>query len=58
MGALPGFWNNDHVNIFHKYRIFVAIAVNLLRSGCESWALEESSLDRLDLSFTDQSTEL
>ena len=30
MGALSGFWNNDHVNMFHKYKIFMAVPVNLL----------------------------
>lgn len=49
MGALSGFWNNDHVDMFIKYRIFMAIPVTLLLWGCESWALKESSLNRLDV---------
>merc|ERR1712115_772112 len=49
MGALSGFWNNDYVDMFHKYRIFMAIPVNMLLWGCESWALKESSLSSLDI---------
>ena len=49
MGALSNYWNNDHVDMFFKYRIFMAIPVNLLLWGCESWALKESSLNRLDV---------
>ena len=49
MGALSGFWNNDHGDMFHKYRIFMAIPVNLLLWGCESWALKEASLNKLDV---------
>ena len=41
MRALSGFWNNDHVDMFHKYRVFMAIPVNLLLWGCESWTLKD-----------------
>ena len=49
MGALSGFWNNDHIDLFHKYKILMAVPVNLLLWGCESWDLKESSLGRLDV---------
>ena len=51
MRASSGFWNNDQVDMFHKYRICMTILENLLLSECESWALKESSLDKLDIFF-------
>ena len=44
MGALNHFFGRNEVNIYSKYLIFMAIPINLLLWGCESWAL------RVDLS--------
>ena len=39
MGALKFFWDSDEVDIQSKYLIYMAIPMNLLTWGCESWAL-------------------
>lgn len=49
MGSFSIYWNTSHVHMFYKYIIFMAISVNLLLWGCESRALNESSLNRLDV---------
>ena len=46
VGATSGFWNSDHVTMFHKYRIFMAIQVNLILWVFESYDLKEPSLNR------------
>ena len=46
VGAISGFWNSDHVTMFHKYRIFMAIQVNLILWVFESYDLKEPSLNR------------
>ena len=48
MGALTNYWNNPHVDLFYKYQIFMMIPLNLLLWGCESWALKEANLNKLD----------
>ena len=39
MGALNCFWDSDHVDIGAKVLIYLAIPVNLLLWGYQSWAL-------------------
>ena len=39
MGPLNCFWDSDHVDIGAKVLIYLAIPVNLLLWGCQSWAL-------------------
>ena len=39
MGALKHFWRSDKVDTHAKYLIYMAIPLNLLLWGCESWAL-------------------
>ena len=48
MGALNSFWSNPYVDMYYKHTIFMAIPINLLLWGCESWALRESHYDKLD----------
>ena len=38
-----------HLNLFSKYLIFIAIPMDLLLWGCESWALRESHLNKLSV---------
>ena len=40
MGALNYFFGRNEINMYSKYLIFVAIPINLLHWGCESWALQ------------------
>jgi hypothetical protein len=48
MGMLYNLWNNKFVEKRTKYLFFLDIPVNLLLWGCESWALRESLLDKLN----------
>ena len=48
MGALKQFWREDSVDNFTKYRIFMAIPINLLLWGGETWALRENLLPKLE----------
>ena len=49
MGALKRFWNNRHVDYYSKYLIFMAIPINLLLFGCESWALRKALLRKMEV---------
>ena len=49
MEALNNFWSDTAVNDYSKYLIFRAIPCNLLLWGCESWALREATLPKLEV---------
>ena len=48
MDALNYFWNNNAINDYSNCLIFCAIPCNLLLWGCESWALREATLQKLE----------
>ena len=41
MGAMKNIWDDQHVDLYSKYLLFLAIPINQLLWGCESWALKE-----------------
>ena len=49
MGYLNHFWFDRAVDDYSKYLIFRAIPCNLLLWGCESWALREGTLRKLEV---------
>ena len=49
IGKLHSFWKCDEVELHSKCLIFMAIPLNLLLWGCESWALKESLIKSLDV---------
>ncbi len=49
MGALKHVWRNPHLNIYNKYLLFRAIPMNLLLWGAETWSLQKSQLDKLEV---------
>ena len=49
MGALKKFWTDKTVKNISKYLIFCAIPCNLLLGGCESWAIREATLNKLEV---------
>ena len=49
MGALTFFWDSDHVDIGAKVLIYLAIPVNLLLWGCQSWAITEILTKKLEV---------
>ena len=49
MGALNIFWINNTVENLSKYLIFCAIPCNLLLWRCESWAIREATLKKLEV---------
>ena len=49
MGALNSFWANPAVDDFSKYLIFRDIQCNLLLLGCESWAIKEATMKKLEV---------
>ena len=49
MGALHSFWRSNEVELYSKYLIFMAIPLNLVLWGCESWALKESLIQQIDV---------
>ena len=49
MGALRHFWRNPYANLQAKKAIFLAIPANLLLWGCETWALRQSHIDKLNV---------
>ena len=49
MGMLKSLWNDNHIDQYFKYQFFLAMPLNLLLRGCESWALKESSYANLDV---------
>ena len=48
MGMLKNFWDNPFIDLYTKYLFYLAIPINLLLWGCESWALKKSSLLKLE----------
>ena len=49
MGALKELWHNPHLDMYNKYLRFRAILMNLLLWGAETWSLQKSQLDKLDV---------
>jgi hypothetical protein len=49
MGALKEVWRNPHIDIYNKYLLFRAIPMNLLLWGAETWSLQKSQLDKLEV---------
>ena len=49
MGALKIFWDSNHVDIGAKVLIYLAIPVNLLLWGCQSWALTKVLIKKLEV---------
>ena len=49
MGAMSKIWDDDHVDIYSKYLLFMAIPCNLLLWGSKSWALRKSLLASLEV---------
>ena len=49
MGALRHFWRNPYADLHAKKSIFLAIPANLLLWGCETWALRQSHIDKLNV---------
>ena len=48
MGMLKNFWDNPYIDMYTKHLFYLAIPVNLLLWGCETWALKKSSLIKLE----------
>ena len=49
MGKLHSFWKCSEVELHSKCLIFLAMPVNLLLRGCESWSLKESLAKSLNV---------
>ena len=49
MGALRWFWKDTKVDKHSKFLTFIAIPLNLLLWGCESWALKSTLLASLEV---------
>ena len=49
MGAFSKFYTEASVEYHSKYLIFLAIPINLLIWGCETWALWTSLLKKIEL---------
>ena len=49
MGALKFFWSSENVDINAKYLIYMAVPLNLLLWGCESWATTQESIRKLEV---------
>jgi len=47
MGALREFFKNEHVNLRTKHLIYLAIPVNILLWGCESWGCAKSHMKKV-----------
>jgi hypothetical protein len=48
MGALTEVLQKPHLNLYSKYLFFV-IPMNLLLWGCETWSLQQSLLNKLEV---------
>jgi hypothetical protein len=48
MGALRNVWVDEFVELRTKYLFYLAIPINLLLWGCETWALNTSNYKALD----------
>ena len=42
-------WEDPHIDLYSKYLFFVAMPLNLLLWGCESWALKKTSYNDLNV---------
>ena len=49
MGALKNVWDNEFIDMKTKYAFFMAIPVNLLLWGCETWAIKAENLRILNV---------
>ena len=49
MGMLKNFWENEHVDLYSKHLLFLVRPINVLLWGCESWAINETSFDDMDV---------
>jgi hypothetical protein len=49
MGAMKNIWDDVYMDMYTKYLFFLAIPVNLLLWGCETWALKAESTKKLDV---------
>ena len=52
MGALKCFWDSEHVDISAKVKIYIAISINLLLWGCQTWVLTKVLTKKLDFFHT------
>ena len=52
MGAMKNIWDDQHVDLYSKYLLFLAIPINQLLWGCEIWALKKTSLKDIDIFIT------
>ena len=49
MGMLKYVWDNPHIELYSKYMFFMAMPLNLLLWGCESWAIKKTTYDNLNV---------
>jgi hypothetical protein len=49
MGVLKEIWRNPHLDIYNKYLLFHAILMNLLLWGAETWSLQKTQLNQLEV---------
>ena len=49
MGALRHVWRNPYANLQSKKSIFLAIPANLLLWECETWAVRQTHIDKLNV---------
>ena len=49
MGALKCFWDSHRVNTSTKVHIYLAILVNLLHWGCQTWALTKVLTKKIEV---------
>ncbi len=49
MGASKSMWDSPHLEIWSKYLLFCAIPMNILLWGCETWSMQKSLLDKLEV---------
>jgi hypothetical protein len=49
MGRMKNVWDDKYVDKETKYLFFLAISINLLMWGCETWALKAENVKNLDV---------
>jgi hypothetical protein len=49
MGVLKSVWDSPHLEIWSKYLLICTIPMNLLLWGCETWSMQKSLLDKLEV---------
>jgi hypothetical protein len=49
MGAFKNVWESTYVDLKAKYLFFLAIPINALLWGCESWAIREDHHKKLNV---------